>query len=112
MAVISFRPHRVRFAEVSTQTQNNGLVGESLTTWSEYVPCSTEPSRGTREIAFADGTTKVYNYAVRLDVKVAKQVAEYLQLDTQIELELLDGRREVYNIIGYQLYQTYAILWV
>lgn len=112
MSVISFRPHRLRFAEVSTQNYDNGLVGESLTTWSEYVPCSAEPSRGTREIAFADGTTKVYNYAVRLDVKVAKQVAEYLKLDTQIELELLGGRREVYSIIGYQRYQTYAILWV
>lgn len=112
MAVISFRPHRVRFAEVYTQTYDNGLVGESLTTWSEYVPCSAEPSRGTKEIAFADGTTKVYSYAVRLDVKVAERVAQYLQLDTRIELELLGGRREVYNIIGYQLYQTYAILWV
>lgn len=112
MAVLNPKPHRVRFAVVETPKQSSPLVGQVLRRWSDFVPCSAEPNRGTSPIAYADGTTRVYSYAIRLEVEVAHTLAEYLKIGTELELELMDGRCEVHSIIGYQRYQSYAILWV
>lgn len=111
MAVLNPKPHRVRFAVVETPKQSSPLVGQVVRRWSDFVPCSAEPNRGTRPIAYADGTTRVYSYAIRLEVEVAHTLAEYLKLGTELELELLGGRLERASVLGYQLYQSYAILW-
>lgn len=93
-------------------TQEGGLVGLSRGRWSEAVTCSAVPAQGTRAVAFADGVTRLYSYRVYLSTEAVKPLEEYLKDGAEVELELASGRVATLPLLGYQVYQSHAVLWV
>lgn len=108
MSVLSFRPHRLEWEEVSPGVYlANGDYKAGTRAWQGYIECSAVARGEADKVVYADGVERQYSYTITLPARCRD-----FALGERVRLSLIGGRQEEYSVLGFQRYQHLCKLWV
>lgn len=108
MAVMRLKPCVLSYLVSSPGYEDgNGNYHPGESHWDGRISCGYVPAGESNEIAFEDGSAKIYSYTVSLP-----RDCRDFSIGDRVSITMLDGQSHEFTVKSFQRYQLQCKMWI